>query len=60
MKKIGEYVSVSEAAKRLCVCPDTIRKWVDAGKLKAYVTPTRHRKILAEDIDRILKGNLSL
>ena len=51
----SKYVSIGDAAKRLCVHIDTVRKWVDTGKLKAYVTPTKHRKILVEDIDRIMK-----
>jgi excisionase family DNA binding protein len=51
-----EYISVGEAAKRLCVCISTVRSWVDAGKLKAYVTPTKHRKILKSDLLRIQKG----
>ena len=49
-----KWVSVSKAADMLCVCRDTIRKWVDAGTLKAYVTPTKHRKISLEDIERLL------
>ena len=51
-----KYVAIGEAAKRLCVRVDTVRRWVDTGKLKAYVTPTKHRKILIADIERLLNG----
>ena len=50
----NKYVSIGEASKMLCVRIDTVRRWVDAGLLKAYVTPTKHRKILVEDIERLL------
>ena len=52
-----KYISIGEASKRLCVGVDTVRRWVDTGKLKAYITPTKHRKILIEDIDRLLNEN---
>jgi excisionase family DNA binding protein len=33
-------LSVACAAKRLCVCPRTIRRWIAAGKLRAGRYPS--------------------
>ena len=50
----NKWVSVQEASKLLGVCKDTVRSWVDTGKLKAYITPTKHRKISIEDIKKMV------
>ena len=56
MNRADGYVSIGKASAMLCVCRDTLRKWVDTGKIKSFVTPTRHRKILLEDINKILNN----
>ena len=55
-----KYISIGEASKRLCVGIDTVRRWVDSGKLSAYITPTKHRKILVEDIMRLQNDKSSI
>lgn len=52
-----EYISVGKAAKIMGVHIDTIRHWMEDGKLKGYVTPTKHRKVSVDSINEILKGN---
>ena len=54
-----EYVSLGKAAKALCVRVETIRSWVDKGKIKAYRTPTRRRMVLVADIERIKRDSVS-
>ena len=39
-----EWVSLTEARQLLGVSPSTIRRWADAGLLKAFVTPGGHRR----------------
>ena len=56
MRTSKQYVSIGQASKLLCVCVATVRAWVDMGLLKAYVTPTKHRKISIKDIERITKS----
>lgn len=56
MKKEIKYISIGQAAKLLGVCVGTIRSWVDKGKIMSYITPTKHRKILVKDIERITKS----
>ena len=50
-----EGVSISEAGRRLGVVPSTIRKWMDAGDLKFWVTPTGVREVSKESIDRLIR-----
>ena len=50
----SEYVSVGKASKILGVCIQTVRKWVDEGKLKSFITPTKHRRVSLEDIKRLM------
>lgn len=54
----GEWISIGEAAKRLDVHPDTIRRWVDDGTLKGKRTRPDggHRRVLAASVDAHLKA----
>lgn len=36
------------------VTPRTVSRWVDSGRLRAVILPSGHRRILREDIDRIV------
>ena len=44
------FITTSKAAKICGVARTTISKWVDKGKLKAFVTPGGHRKIIEQDL----------
>lgn len=56
MNKNKKYITVSEAAKMLCVNPETLRRWDRAGKLKAKRHPINNYRIYhISDIKRIEK-----
>ena len=50
------YLTTTEAARLLSVSPDTVLKWVRAGKVNSYRTPGGHWRIPAEAVDRLLPG----
>jgi excisionase family DNA binding protein len=55
--KIGEYLTVAEAAEYLGVSPATLRNWDRSGKLKASRHPLNdYRLYRREDLDRLLVG----
>ena len=39
-----DWVSLSEASRLLGVSPATVRRWSDAGRLRAFTTPGGHRR----------------
>lgn len=46
--------TTSEAARLLSVHPVTIRRWIEAGHVKAVTLPTGHFRIPQAEIDRLL------
>jgi excisionase family DNA binding protein len=48
-------IPVAAAAKRLSVCPETIRRWVRTGRLPVVRYPSGQYRIASETIDRILQ-----
>ena len=46
----ARWVGIGEAAAILGVSPATLRRWVDLGKMEAFVTPGGHRRFRHEDI----------
>ncbi|MBI5239520.1 MAG: response regulator [Elusimicrobia bacterium] len=44
-----------EIAKFCDVYPSSVIHWIDAGKLKAYVTPGGHHRVMREDLIRFLQ-----
>ncbi|MEZ5357810.1 MAG: excisionase family DNA-binding protein [Candidatus Zixiibacteriota bacterium] len=49
------YMTTSQAAKRLSVSPDTVLKWVKAGKIKAHRTLGGHFRIPTGLIDTLIE-----
>lgn len=49
----GTWLSVGEAAERLRVGVDAVRRAIDTGKLTAGRTPGGHRRVSAESVDRL-------
>ena len=50
-----KWIFTTWEAGRYCgVSPYTVRHWVRAGKLQAYVTPGGHRRIRRQDLDAFL------
>ena len=46
-----DYFTTTEAAKLLSVAPDTVLKWVKAGKVKSYRTLGGHFRIPANELE---------
>jgi excisionase family DNA binding protein len=47
-------LSTTDVAKLLAVTPDTVLKWVKAGKIQSYRTPGGHSRIPKEEVTRLL------
>ena len=43
--------STAEVARRLGISPQTVQRWVDSGRLKAWKTPGGHRRIDAQSAE---------
>jgi excisionase family DNA binding protein len=48
------FESPDEVAERLLVDPQTVRRWIRSGKLRAY-KPGRGYRILSSDLDEFLE-----
>jgi molybdopterin-binding protein len=44
---------IGEAAKRLGVSPDTLRRWAEAGRIEVELTPGGQRTVSQADISRL-------
>lgn len=55
MEKLCDYLRISEAAECLGVSPNTLRNWVNAGKVIAIRHPVNdYRLFKQEDLDDLL------
>ncbi len=50
---MSRQYSVTEAASELGVHVNTLRKWVDKGRVAAIVLPTGRRRFTQEQLDQI-------
>lgn len=48
------FYRLSEAARLLGVNVDTLRRWVDAGKVLSWRTPGGERRIPVDEVTRLL------
>ena len=56
MQKLSDYLRISDAAAYLGVSPNTLRNWVNAGKVAAIRHPVNdYRLFKREDLDVLLK-----
>ena len=56
MEKLSDYLRISEAAQHLGVSPNTLRNWVNAGKVAAIRHPVNdYRLFKRKDLDALLK-----
>ncbi|WP_457826562.1 MerR family transcriptional regulator, partial [Staphylococcus aureus] len=51
-----DYLTTSQAARLLAVSPDTVLKWVRAGKVKSYRTLGGHFRIPLSEIGAVGSG----
>ncbi len=52
----AQWLSIGQAAKRLGVSIDTLRRWDKKGKLKAIRSPTDRRYYIPKQIEEALEG----
>ncbi|HYH92691.1 MAG TPA: helix-turn-helix domain-containing protein [Candidatus Saccharimonadales bacterium] len=52
-------MSLSEASRLLGVSPATVRRWSDAGRLRAFTTPGGHRRFSRAALQRLLPADRS-
>jgi len=56
VEKLSDYMRVAEAAEYLGVSPNTLRNWVNAGKIDAVRHPLNdYRLFKKEDLDFLLR-----
>ena len=49
----GDWLSLGPASRILGVDPDTLRRWADEGRVRAYATPGGHRRFSHADLARV-------
>ena len=47
------WLSLGPSSRLLGVDPDTLRRWADTGRLRAFTTPGGHRRFLRADLVRL-------
>ena len=52
-----EWLTLGQAARYLGVAQSTIRKWTDAGRLRAFKTPGGHRRYRRSDLETFVEGS---
>lgn len=54
LEKAGdrEIVTTTEAARRIGVCPRTVTKWFDEGRIEGFMYPgSKHRRLFADSVE---------
>jgi excisionase family DNA binding protein len=49
-----EWVTLGEASRMLGIAPATLRRWSDAGRLRAFTTPGGHRRYRRAALERLI------
>lgn len=55
-----QWLSLSDAARRLNVHPTTLRRWADNGDISVMLTPGGHRRFAQSDIDQFAQNRHGL
>jgi excisionase family DNA binding protein len=56
MEKLSDFLRISDAAAYLGVSPNTLRNWVNAGKINAIRHPLNDYRLFKRDeLDEVLK-----
>lgn len=57
MENLANYLNIKEASEFMGVSSMTLRRWDNAGKLKAYRHPiNKYRLYNKKDLENLLKG----
>ncbi|MES2209244.1 MAG: helix-turn-helix domain-containing protein [Chloroflexota bacterium] len=56
----GDWLSLGPASRILGVDPDTLRRWADDGRVRAYATPGGHRRFSQADLQRLATSRRSV
>ena len=56
MPQASPLLTTGEAARKLYVTDETIRRWIAAGKLAAITLPSGQFRIRADDVEALLRG----
>lgn len=51
-----DWLSLGPASRLVGVDPDTLRRWADAGRVRAFSTPGGHRRFSRADLDQVVAG----
>ncbi len=55
----SDWVSLGPASRFLGVDPDTLRRWADAGRVRAFATPGGHRRFSRADLERLAAAKVA-
>jgi len=53
LKPLSGWLSLGPASRLVGVDPDTLRRWADSGRVRAFTTPGGHRRFLRADLVRL-------
>lgn len=56
MERRKRLLTVAQAAERLGVSPQTVRRWADEGLIPMARTPTGHRRFDADHIEAVAES----
>jgi excisionase family DNA binding protein len=51
-----DWLSLGPASRLVGVDPDTLRRWADTGRVRAFATPGGHRRFGRADLERVAAG----
>jgi len=49
-----DWLSLGPASRLVGVDPDTLRRWADSGRVRAFATPGGHRRFSRSDLERLV------
>lgn len=54
--KPADWLSLGPASRLVGVDPDTLRRWADGGRVRAFATPGGHRRFSRAELDLLVAG----
>jgi excisionase family DNA binding protein len=55
----ANWLALGAASRLLGVDPDTLRRWADVGRIRAFTTPGGHRRFSRADVTRLQEARRS-